>query len=438
MSRIALLASLIYLVILAGVGSLNGAILGLALPLVLYLVAGLWRAPEELKLSAQRTLSAERIAPGGTITVDLKVTNHGEFLEQVLLQDPLPPFLEVIEGSASRLVNLPAHGSLSWSYTVRGRRGAHVFEGLTASAEDHLGLIVRRAFLDTRGQILVLPSVARVRRIAIRPRQTRVYSGVIPAHQGGAGIEFFGLREYQAGDSPHHINWNVSARHSDSGRDVAWQRLYSNEYEQERVADVGIVLDGRRKVNEFGGGRSIFEHSVLATVAVSSALLSEGNRVGLFIFGKRVKWTTPGYGKYQRERIMQDLALAEVGESQNFNSLFIPRRLFPTRSQIIIVSPLSGEDLPLLAGLRLGGYHVMVISPDPVSFESSGLGDRPSIKLATRIARLERELMLRGMRRAGIQVVDWNVAHSFEQTARAALSRPPSFLRAIQRGGLRG
>ena len=42
MSRIALLGALIYLIILSGIGTLNGALLGLALPLILYLLAGLW------------------------------------------------------------------------------------------------------------------------------------------------------------------------------------------------------------------------------------------------------------------------------------------------------------------------------------------------------------------------------------------------------------
>jgi uncharacterized protein (DUF58 family) len=277
--------------------------------------------------------------------------------------------------------------------------------------------------------LLVLPTVARVRRIAIRPRETRVYSGVIPAHQGGTGIEFFGLREYQMGDSPHHINWRVSARQGEA--------LYSNEYEQERVADVGVVLDGRRRVNDFGRGRSIFEDSVIAAVAVSSALLSDGNRVGVFIYGRRLKWTSPGYGKHQRERIMQDLALAEIGETENFNSLIIPRRLFPPKSQLILISPLSTDDLPVLAQLRVKGYQLMVISPDPVSFEARGLADHPSVRLAARIARLEREVLLRSLRRAGIQVVNWDVALPFDQEARAALSRPSTFLRAIQRGGRR-
>ena len=428
MSRIALLGALIYLIILSGIGTLNGALLGLALPLILYLLAGLWRAPEELRLTAERTLSIERTVPGETITINLKVTNQGERLDQVLLYDQLPKFLEVIEGSASRFVNLPAGASVEWSYTMRGRRGFHAFSEVIVLAEDKLGLIQKRAALPTRGQLLILPSIASVKRIVIRPRQTRVYSGVIPANEGGAGIEFFGLREYQMGDSPQRINWNASARHQGT--------IFTNEFQQERVADVGIILDGRRKVNEFGGERSIFEHSVLASVAVSSALLAEGNHVGLLVYGRRIKWTTPGYGKRQRERIMQDLALAETGAIQNFDSLIIPRRILPANSQIILISPLLASDVPLLVSLRLSGYQVMVISPDPVTFEARGLGDRDSVKLAARIARIEREIVLRRLRHASIQVVNWNTALPFEQAARATMSRPSTFLRAIQQGRL--
>ena len=428
MSRIALLGALIYLIILSGIGTLNGALLGLALPLILYLLAGLWRAPEELKLTAERTLSIERTVPGETITINLKVTNQGERLDQVLLYDQLPKFLEVIEGSASRFVNLPAGASVEWSYTMRGRRGFHAFSEVNVLAEDKLGLIQKRAALPTRGQVLILPSIASVKRIVIRPRQTRVYSGVIPANEGGAGIEFFGLREYQMGDSPQRINWNASARHQGT--------IFTNEFQQERVADVGIILDGRRKVNEFGGERSIFEHSVLASVAVSSALLAEGNHVGLLVYGRRIKWTTPGYGKRQRERIMQDLALAETGAIQNFDSLIIPRRILPANSQIILISPLLASDVPLLVSLRLSGYQVMVISPDPVTFEARGLGDRDSVKLAARIARIEREIILRRLRHASIQVINWNTALPFEQAARATMSRPSTFLRAIQQGRL--
>ena len=426
MSRVSLLAALTYLIFFTGVASLNGDIIGLALPLVLYMLAGLWRAPDELKLSARRVLSEERIPPGGVITVKLTVINHGNHLEQVRLADPLPKFLEVIEGSPIRLVSIPAGGEVSWTYTVTGGRGSHSFDGIHVTAQDNLGLIRRHALLSAPGQILVLPGLTRVRRISILPRQTRVYSGIIPANQGGTGIEFFGVREYQVGDSPRHVNWRISARQQNV--------LYSNEYQQERVADVGIVLDGRKSVNEIGGGRTIFEESVRAAVAVSTSLLAEGNRVGLFVYGKKSKWTSPGYGKYQRERILRGLALAETGNDLSFNSLSIPRRLFPPNSLIILISPLIPEDLEILGAVRASGFQLMVISPDAVTFEARRLQPSPAIGLSMRILRLQRETMLRELRHMGIQVVNWDTSTPFEQTAYAALSRPAVWMHAIQRG----
>ena len=135
MTRVVLLAALVYLLLFAGVASLNGEVVALSLPLIVYLAAGLLRSPEEPKLSAERALSADRIEPGGTIIVTLKIINHGEALERMFLQDPLPPFLEVIEGSSTRALRLDAGESIAWTYTVRGRRGSFVFEGVRAVAE---------------------------------------------------------------------------------------------------------------------------------------------------------------------------------------------------------------------------------------------------------------------------------------------------------------
>ena len=126
--------------------------------------------------------------------------------------------------------------------------------------------------LPTDGQLFILPPVLRLRRVAIQPRRTRIFSGTIPARQGGSGVEFFDVREYQQGDSPRWINWRATARHP--------QNVFSNEFEQERAADVGLILDGRHRTNDFGD-RSIFENSVLATAALADTFLNAGNRVGL-------------------------------------------------------------------------------------------------------------------------------------------------------------
>jgi uncharacterized protein (DUF58 family) len=291
---------------------------------------------------------------------------------------------------------------------------------------DHLAVSSSRVRVEAKGRFFVLPPVTRIRQMAIRPRRTRVYAGTIPARAGGAGTDFFGVREYQPGDPPSAINWRTSARHLD--------KMYANEFQQERVADVGIVLDGRLRTNEFSGGHSLFEYSVQAAASLADALLTQGNRVGLLVYASFLRWTFPGYGKVQRERILHALANARTGESQVFADLVhLPSRLFPPESQIVLVSPLSEDDLMPLVQLRAQGYEVIVVSPNPVQFELSFLPSSESNELAGRVVRMERTLLLQRMRRAGIHVLDWDVAEPFDLFVKRRLGRIPFWLRAVGR-----
>lgn len=414
MHRAYFLALLIFLLIFAGLGTLRPAVVALSLPLILYMLVGLWRLPQRLQLTAERSLGAERVKIGDEVTVTLKVSNAGPALEKVLLEDQVPAGLEVVLGSFRRLLVLPVNGSVTWTYTLRGRRGYYGLRKVKASAGELLGLVRLEQDLTTDGQLFILPPVLRLRRVAIQPRRTRIYSGTIPARQGGAGVEFFDVRRYQPGDSPRWINWRATARHP--------MDVFSNEFEQERAADVGIILDGRHRMNDFGD-RSIFEHSVLATAALADTFLNAGNRVGLLFYGRQIAWTMPGYGKLQGERILHDLSLLEPGESQSFGELFIPRHLFPSRSQLVLVSPLISEDYDVLATLRMRGFHLLVVSPDPVSFEAAGLAATRNNLQAKRIVGLQRAVLLRRLRGAGIHVVDWDTSQPFEKIARSELEQ---------------
>ena len=277
------------------------------------------------------------------------------------------------------------------------------------------------------GQLFILPTVLRLKNVTIRPRQTRVYSGTIPARVGGPGVEFFGVREYQPGDPPHWINWHASARHQHA--------IFSNEYEQERVADVGIIVDGRQRTDLLRVGHSLFEHTVNAAAALADAFLSAGNRVGMLVYGQYLHWTFPAYGRVQKERILQALARARTGESQVFSDLGnIPTRLFPANSQLVLVSPVVDDDVKTLVHLRSRGYQVMVISPDPVAYELSALQENEEIHMAARIVRLERRLLLNRLKRAGIQIVDWDVNQPLDRVIKSRLGRPPGWLRVL--GGI--
>ncbi|HUJ75965.1 MAG TPA: hypothetical protein VL359_13970, partial [bacterium] len=106
------------------------------------------------------------------------------------------------------------------------------------------------------------------------------------------------------------------------------------------------------------------------------------------------------------------------------------------RSQVIFVSPLHPEDRAVLVALRARGYSVAVISPDPTAEEARlGSGghshaETAPFSTALRLAGLERSLLIAGLRRAGVSVVDWRCGDAPAETLRSSLARQPLWERA--------
>ena len=424
MRRLVIVGILLYSLVFLGLANREGRLLALAVPLVVYLGASLLYGPEKPQLQVTRSFSSESAALGRPVVVRLEVVNEGLALEQVLIEDVIPSSIEVVEGESSVLTALPSGGTVELEYTLLGKRGSHEFQNVRATACDHLGLFQHQVTYPTSEQLVIMPDIIKLRHLAIRPLRTRAYAGPVPARQGGSGVSFFGVRTYEPGDPLRWINWRMSARHPSD--------YYVNEFEPERIADVGLILDIRQRNDVRVRGKPLLEYSVSAMSSLASAFLDDGNRVGMLIYGRYLNWTFPGYGKIQRKRILEALTRVKPGNSLVFDQLdLLPTRCFPAKSQIVLVSPLSPDDTSMLIRLRAQGYQVLVISPDPVSYEAGALGDRKDVELAARIARLERELQLRYLRRAGVQIVDWQVDQPFDRVIHATLARTPQWHRAI-------
>ncbi|MEI2611982.1 MAG: DUF58 domain-containing protein [Candidatus Promineifilaceae bacterium] len=425
MNRLLFLGILLYGLALTGLIVLSGNVLLLVIPVALYLGMALLYGPDDLKLELSRTLSADRIVHGTAVQVELTIVNKGGVLEEVEIIDHPPAQLSVLEGNTAILTSLAPGETVTLTYTLDGRRGYYDFGEIAVTATDRFGLFRKQMHAPAEGkrQFFVLPKVIKLKRIDIRPRQTKVYAGTIPARLGGSGVEFFGVREYQAGDSLRHMNWQANARHPST--------LHTNEFEQERVADVGLILDARLRSNHCAGTDALFDFSIQAAAALTEAFLTQGNRVGLLQYGDFLGWTFPGYGKIQKERILQALARARVGDSMVFDRLeHLPTRLFPPKSQVVLISPLMKDDVRFIKRLRARGFQLLVVSPDPVAFARDMLGaNKPEVQLAYRIARLERALLLRQLQQSGIFTIDWQVTTPFEQSVGMALSGLPIWSR---------
>jgi uncharacterized protein (DUF58 family) len=413
---------LVYLLLFVGLVAREGALLALAIPLVLYLGVGLYFAPRKPALGAERTLSADRVSQDDPVVVCLKITNLGAPIESLQVEESLPADLKIVDGSNRLITSLNKGKTAELKYTLRGKRGYYHLPGFRITVRDHLGILQKEAFQPHSSRFVVVPQAYKLPEVAIRPRNTRVFPGLIPARKGGPGVEFYGVREYQWGDPRRWINNRMIARHQET--------IFVNEFEQERAVDVGMILDCRIETNLFRGNAEMLEHGTRAAATLAESFLSYGNRVGLLIYGGGRIWVHPGYGKMQRERIMQALAGVELHDRVIDKELDnLPTRLFPARSQLVLISSLLFKDLSTLVSLRAHGYPLFVISPDPIEFERKLLGDSRLVAQATRYARLERDYFLRELRRAGAGVFEWRVEEPFHLAAHYALSRAASWHR---------
>jgi uncharacterized protein (DUF58 family) len=166
---------------------------------------------------------------------------------------------------------------------------------------------------------------------------------------------------------------------------------------------------------------------VTAAASLARALLRDGHRLSLLVYGFGIERVLPGAGRQHVERILRGLAAASPQHHYALESLrYIPTRLFPARSQIIFVSPLVVEDYNPLVNFRALGYDVLVVSPNPLNFEllsnRAGVESRGDLSQALRLAMIERTVLLRRLERVGVWVVDWSVDLPLNQVLQARLA----------------
>lgn len=405
-------SALLALVLAAGLMLASPGVLLLVLPLAVHITLGLLLAKGPPELRARRHLSSHRIHEGESVEVELVVENSGERLDLVLIDEGHAFTEHTIEGSTSRAEQLPKGGSLLLSYIARPRRGFYPLERVRVCVRDLLGFTTWEGDLPSPAPLWVLPRYERLARLGLSPRRTLSIPGTARSRRGGVGVQFFATRPYIPGDDLRRLNWKALAR-----RDQAVVNLY----EEERAAEVTVVLDGRERVYHDPGGRELFEQAVRACAALCDSVIRDGHRTGLLLYGERLEWVFPGCGRAHRERLLQGLAKAKLGFSEAFADLGnLPARLFPNGSSIIVVSPLTPGDEQALGMLRARGYDVLALVPVP---SLPAKIERTPVGLASRLLSLERELMLRTLYAAGVRVAVWDVNYPLAPLVQAVWRR---------------
>ena len=422
MNRKTLLVGLIVFgLLLVALITRNGDVAWLMLPFMAYLGAGILRAPalEKLHFSAVRSL--EQTRSEGTPCVDVSVSVQNQSAETVYLtvEEEIQAGVKILGGELGRVAALRAGESLELKYGFTALRGTFSWKSIRVVAGDPLGLVETGMLLPAAGMVQIRPQLKKFKAIPFRPRSTLHSPGSIPARLGGSGTDFFGVREYHPGDSLRWLDWRLTARHP--------RKYFTKEFEQEEIAEIGLILDARQRTNFKVGEESLFECGIGAAASLAEMFLHQGHRVSLLVFGETLLNVFPGYGKQQLHRIMSCLSRAEIGtESRNSMTLdLLPVSMFPTHALIIIISSLSSDDRSLFLRLRASGYQVLLISPDPLDFAYPVLARDQAIsnRLAIRATRLERRVRLNNIAHLNIPIIDWQVNRPLFPLVRNALTR---------------
>jgi uncharacterized protein (DUF58 family) len=322
--------------------------------------------------------------------------------------------MRVTDGSLQLAAALRPGESAVLGYDFRADRGDYSWQTVRAVVSDPLGVVETGLALPAPADVQVRPSVRKFRPFPLHPQRTLHSFGSIPSRLGGRGTSFWGVREYHPGDALRRLDWRRTARHPG--------QFFSKEFEQEEIADVGLILDARQMTDLRAGPASLFEHSVGAAASLAEVFLRHGNRVSLLIYGKETVCLRPGYGKRQLNRILRALGRTVPEAESNFNTLqFAPLQMFSSRSLIFVISPLAPDDWRLFPRLRAHGFQAILVIPDPIDCARRLLPDDALTRLAVRLAHVERRLQIGRITELWIPVVEWQVERPLAPLVRAAL-----------------
>ena len=390
--------------IVMGVWLRSGSLIAISLPLIIYLVVSItmFRDPN-YSMDIHRTIDETRVSKGDDINVILHIQNTGPTIQCLEIEDILPTMVRLADGSGSNkiIITLREGESFDLEYTINcPYRGRFKYQNVRVKARDFLDFYMYELEIKLTTVFSVISEIESSKGLKIAPRKTRNWIGAIKARKVGVGTEFFGIREYTAGDELRKINWKASARRDN---------IMTNEYESECSGDVTIMLDARSETNVGNLNDNTVEHGVRAASTIASHILMDKNRVGLIVLRDIIDEVYPAFGKRQYYRISEKLMDVQPGGSMPFDDArWMVTKYFPLESQIIVISPLVDDKIVAsIADLCARGFDVVVVSPNPIKVESGIIDPSPELKMAVGLKKVERDNLISELYRYA-RVVDWD------------------------------
>ena len=340
--------------------------------------------------------------PGDTLPVRTTVENTGsEPVVDLRLIDGVPEDLPVVDGSPRACLTLDPGETATIEYDLELHRGDYTFDQAVLRTRNVSGTVAETWHAEATGDA-ALSCRPPVETVPLSGG-TNDFAGSVPTDEGGSGVEFHSVREYEPGDPVVSIDWRRYARTRD---------LTTVEYRAERATRIVCIVDARQsqRLGIATDRLSACELSADAAQRTFETLVDAGHPTGVVAIGDgNLESVSPGTDPATRQVAADlfDAARSTMGLSgtgleywsQASNSFGDIITHLPARAQIYLFSSFV-DDAPVAFVRRARQEHhpVRVVSPDVIDGET----------IESRYGELARENRLAHARATGARVIDWD------------------------------
>lgn len=198
-----------------------------------------------------------------------------------------------------------------------------------------------------------------------------VMSGLHRSPYRGLSCEFAEYREYQPGDEPSRIDWNVFAR-SD--------KYYIKEFEEETNLEARIILDASASMGFGTGPLTKWEYAGILSASLAYILQQQDDAIGLVVLDEQIRFESET--KSTRGHLIHTIGAMEGTKPQRQTRLAAVLHevaaKIKRRGIILIVSDLLDEPAEVLSALehlqhrgnQIFVFHVL--DPAELNFDFDG------------------------------------------------------------------
>jgi uncharacterized protein (DUF58 family) len=162
-----------------------------------------------------------------------------------------------------------------------------------------------------KDELLIYPPLAEVSRKLLTLCRSADHSGELSRPQPGGADEFYGVKEYRAGDNPKWIYWRRSARAG---------TLVSREMTRVSPPRVLLLVDTmlrQRTLEE----HVLVERAIAMSASLAAAALDQGLSVGLCVWSGQWILMQPTHGKRHKADVLSMLARLPLNTSHGLREM---------------------------------------------------------------------------------------------------------------------